>query len=191
MFKVPISSIGNWNTIHKKISKKIIFDRHIGNEDTVFLASMGRSGSTFLSNIINYDNRFRVMFEPFRYDVVDEAKDFVYPLYLRPDTNKSNYFSSLQKIISGKVHSEWIDKENNRIFPKARLIKDIRVNFFLKWIQNNTPGMKIILLLRHPCAVVNSWIEAGFGDGLKSRTILLENPHFVADMDDILISSHL
>jgi len=191
MLKLPISLISKLDTIHKKISKRIVFDKSIGVEDTVFLASVGRSGSTFLSNVINYNNRFRVMFEPFRYDVVDEAKEFIYPFYLRPDNSNLNFFLAAKKIISGQVSSDWVNSENARLFPQARLIKDIRVNFFLKWIHNNFPEMKMILLLRHPCAVVHSWISAGFGSGRQARERLLANHHFVSDMDDILLKEYL
>lgn len=177
--------------IVQKRTSKFVFDKKLGIEDTILLASMGRSGSTFLSNIINYDNSFRVLFEPFRFDIVEEAKDFVYPFYLRPNDNEPNYFSSAQKILLGQINSEWVDRENRTIFPKARLIKDIRVNFFLKWIYNNFPEMKVILLLRHPCAVVNSWLSAGFGDGRIGRERLLSNHHFVTDMDDYLVEEYL
>lgn len=180
-----------FKTIQKKLSKKLIFDRSIGVDDTVLLASMGRSGSTFLSNVINYDNRYRVMFEPFRYDKVDIVKEFVYPLYLRPDDNRLKYFDPAQRIISGRVHSDWVNRENTKIFPTARLIKDIRANFFLKWIQTNFPEIKILLLLRHPCAVVASWVAAGFGDGQRARKRLLENDQFVSDTDAHLLAEYM
>lgn len=175
---------------YEKISKKIIFDRNIGIENTVFLASMGRSGSTFLSNLINCDNNFRILFEPFRFDLVDQARDFVYPFYLRPENSDSKYVLSAQKIVSGRIQSKWVNKENRSMFPKARLIKDIRANFFLKWLHNNFPEMKIILLLRHPCAVVNSWLSAKFGNGRIARRRLLSNSHFMADMDDVLLKEY-
>jgi hypothetical protein len=179
------------NTITKILSKFIVLDGRVSTEDTVFLASMGRSGSTFLSNVINYDNRHRVLFEPFRYDMVREAKCFKYPLYLRPDDQSHpDCLASAHKIISGRVHSQWVDKENASILPKARLIKDIRANFFLKWLHDNFPGMKIILLLRHPCAVTASWISNGFGDGQAARERLLSNREFIHGMDESLISGY-
>ncbi len=171
--------------------ESIVFDKNLKQSDTVLLSSMGRSGSTILSNVINYDNSYRILFEPFRYDLVSEAKDFVYPLYLKPNNTDSHYLSSAQKIISGQVHSPWIDKENKTVFPKQRLIKDIRTNLFLKWIHNNFPDMKILLLLRHPCAVVASWLTADFGDGLKTRDRLLADSSFVNDMDDSILSEYL
>lgn len=168
----------------------IVFDSKIGIQDTILLSSMGRSGSTMLSNIINYDNTHRILFEPFQDERVSEAKDFVYPLYLRPDNDEQRYLTAAHKILLGKVHSKWIDRENKTIFPKRRLIKDIRTNLFLKWIHNGFPNMKIILLLRHPCAVVSSWLNMNFGDGLRLRHRLLTNSSFVDDMDNNILSEY-
>ena len=184
------SIINKIGRIPVKVAQKVVFDRNVGIEDTVFLASMGRSGSTFLSNIVNYDNRFRVMFEPFRASMVAEAKGFAYPYYIRPDNDDPDLLSSAQTIISGRVHSKWVNKENKAIFPKARLIKEIRANFYLKWLSNHFTGMKIVLLLRHPCAVVASWLSAGFADSQDVRRRLLANSHFVADMGDSLVEEY-
>jgi len=177
--------------IRKKFGiESIVFDNHCKLSDTVFLSSMGRSGSTILSDIINYDNTYRILFEPFRSDLVSEAKDFVYPLYLRPDNQDLRYLNPAQKIISGEVHSKWIDTENTTMFPKRRLIKDIRTNLYLKWIHNNFPEMKIVLLLRHPCAVVASWLAADFGDGKRGRDRLLADNSFVNDMDTRILDEY-
>lgn len=179
------------SVIRKKLRiESIVFDNHCKLGDTVFLSSMGRSGSTILSDIINYDNSYRILFEPFRSDMVREAKDFVYPLYLRPDNKDPHYLDPARKIILGKVHSKWIDTENKTVFPKRRLIKDIRTNLYLKWIHNNFPEMKIVLLLRHPCAVVASWLAADFGDGKRGRDRLLAEDSFVNDMDARILSEY-
>lgn len=169
----------------------IVFDSKIGMQETIILSSMGRSGSTILSNIINYDNTHRILFEPFHDERVSETKDFVYPLYLRPDDSEQRYLAAAHKIISGKVHSKWIDRENKTIFPKKRLIKDIRTNLFLKWVHNSFPGIKTILLLRHPCAVVSSWLTMkNFGNGVRLRHRLLANSSFVDDMDDNILNEY-
>jgi len=190
------SFIHNAKRFIRKIRQKlriesIVFDNNLKQSDTVFLSSMGRSGSTLLSNVINYDNTYRILFEPFRYDLVGEAKDFVYPLYIRPDNHDLRYLSPAQKIIAGKIHSQWIDKENKTMFPKRRLIKDIRTNLYLKWIHNNFPEMKIILLLRHPCAVVSSWLKADFGDALPGRDRLLSDEEFIKNIDDSILDEYL
>ncbi len=177
--------------IRKKLKiESIVFDSNLKQSDTVFLSSMGRSGSTLLSNVINYDNTHRILFEPFRHDLVSEAKNFVYPLYLSPDNLDPRYLSPAQKIISGNIHSQWIDKENQTMFPKKRLIKDIRTNLYLKWIHNNFPEMKIILLLRHPCAVVASWLKADFGNALPGRDRLLSDKEFTKNIDEFILDEY-
>jgi len=167
----------------------MVFDGHIGLDNTIVLASMARSGSTFVSNIINCDNTYRVMFEPFRYDRVSEARNFVHPLYLRPENNDPRFVLPAQKILTGKVHSQWIDKENRAIFPQRRLIKDIRINLFLKWLHNHFPAVKIVLLVRHPCAVAESWL-AVFGVRHSAFDRLNANPSLVEDIGSSIMEHY-
>jgi len=173
---------------HERL-RGVVFDGHIGLDDTVILASMGRSGSTFVSDLINCDNTYRVLFEPFRFDRVSEARNFVYPLYLRPDNTDPRFLLPAQKILTGKVHSQWIDKKNRAVFPKKRLIKDIRINMILKWLRHHFPEVKIILLVRHPCAVVESWM-AVFGAGRGAFDKLRANELFVQDIGSSIMDKY-
>lgn len=168
-----------FESLQKKLpTRRIVFDAHIGLEKTAVLASMGRSGSTFVADIINCDKRYRVMFEPFRYDRVAEAQNFPYPFYLSPDNNDPQFIRPAQKILMGQVHSQWVDQENRALFPQRRLIKDIRVNLFLKWLHTHFPEVKIVLLVRHPCAVAESWLSV-FGLGRSAYDKLAANPLLV------------
>lgn len=176
--------------LRETLAKKITFDRHVGLKDTVFLSSMGRSGSTFISNIINHDNRYRIIFEPFRPGMTKGLQDITYPMYLDPERSDPKYHALFEKILKGRIHSDWVDIENRKIFPRARLIKAIRANLFLKWLHNHFPEVKYILLLRHPCAVVDSWLNAGFGDGTKAQQTLLANPILRARMDGNMITAY-
>lgn len=165
----------------KAPTRSIVFDKQIGLDNTAVLASMGRSGSTFVADIINCDNIYRVLFEPFRSDRVAEAQNFPYPCYLKPDNSDPAFVLPARKILTGKVHSQWIDQENRAIFPQRRLIKDIRVNLFLKWLHNHFPEVKIVLLARHPCAVAESWM-AVFGAGRSGFDKLYANPLLVEEL---------
>lgn len=165
----------------KAPTRSIVFDKRIGLDNTAVLASMGRSGSTFVADTINCDNMYRVLFEPFRSDRVVEAQNFPYPCYLEPDNNDPAFVLPAHKILTGKVHSQWIDQENRAIFPQRRLIKDIRVNLFLKWLHIHFPEVKIVLLARHPCAVAESWM-AVFGAGRSGFDKLYTNPLLVEEI---------
>ncbi len=123
---------------------------------SIFLAGDGRSGTTWISNIINYRNDFRYMFEPFHPHYIRQAEGYRFFQYLRPE-NKTHYFiDTAWQVFSGTMRSIRVDRFNRKTFVKKRLVKDIFSNLSLKWINTHFPDVKIILLLRHPCAVAVS-----------------------------------
>src|SRR5439155_17907235 len=63
------------------------------------------------------------------------------------------------EILSGRVRSIWTDKYNRAHLPRKRLVKEVRGNLLLGWMHRNFPGMPIVLVLRHPCAVVSSQLK--------------------------------
>ena len=62
--------------------KTLLYDLGTLN-DTIIVAGMGRSGTTWGVNIINHDNSYRVLFEPFSPASVVEAEEFEYVQYIR------------------------------------------------------------------------------------------------------------
>lgn len=144
-------------------------------EDTVLVAGTGRSGTTWLANIINYDNTFRLIFEPFRDDKVDLAKPFAYRRYLRPNERGEVYLRAMDKILRGRFRNSWTDQFNRRWIARRRLIKAIRVNLLLKWIKVHFPPVRIVLLLRHPCAVASSQTRVGWEVNLERLFLHQEN----------------
>lgn len=155
------------DSIKIKIHRKLYFNINHDYKKTIFLASSGRSGSTWVSNIINYKNKYRYMFEPFHSNYVDICKDFNYRQYLRSDNSKREFLEPAEIILSGRIRDKWIDRFNRKLICGDRLIKDIRANLLLKWLKSNFPEMKIVLLLRHPMAVVNSRLKLDWGPTLK------------------------
>ncbi|MHC4757051.1 MAG: sulfotransferase [Planctomycetota bacterium] len=151
-----------------------------GYRNTVFLAGTGRSGTTWVAQILNYKNDYRVLFEPFHSKKVNMLSHFKYRQYLRPDNLDSAFLDPVRDILCGRIRNKWIDKANRRIISNKRLIKDIRANHLLYWIKNHFPAIPIIVLLRHPCAVAASKIKLNFGTHLEE---FLEQPTL---MDDFL-----
>ena len=128
-------------------------------DQTVFLAGTGRSGTTWLEDLINFDGSYRVMFEPFHTRRTDVLREWNYRQYLRPTNLDEKFVHPATQILSGKVRSKWIDQFRCRPIVTRRLIKDIRANLILKWIKHNFPEIRIVLLLRHPCAVASSKLQ--------------------------------
>ncbi|OKH22869.1 sulfotransferase [Chroogloeocystis siderophila] len=147
-------------------------------KQAIFLAGTGRSGTTWVSSIINYNNDYRDIFEPFHPYKVSKVEHFRYRQYLRPDNKQQEFIQPTKDILSGKIRNRWTDQFNQKRFCHKRMVKDIRANFLLKWLNHHFPEVPIILLFRHPCAVVNSKLHLGWGDHLDE---LLAQPELVED----------
>ena len=87
--------------------------------------------------------------------------------YLRPDDQREEFLKPARRALTGGLRDPWTDRFNGRIVARRRLIKDIRATLLLGWMRANFPGMPIILLLRHPCAVVISRLALGWRDNLS------------------------
>jgi hypothetical protein len=137
------------------------------HRSSVFLAGSGRSGTTWLSEIINHRRGYRYVFEPFNPREVDSFGHFCTKQYLRPEDRREKFLEPARLALTGRLRDRWTDRFNGRIVARRRLIKDIRANLLLGWMRANFPGMPIILLLRHPCAVVASRLALGWKDHLS------------------------
>jgi len=149
--------------LRKIIHRTLLCELNHDYKNSLFLAGVGRSGTTWVSDIINYNNDYRYIHEPFHPYRVKEASNFRYIQYLRPENRELRYLEPAKDLLSGRVRNRWTDSVNKTIFARKRLIKDIRANLLLKWIHSNFPEIPIILLFRHPCAVANSWLKLGWG----------------------------
>ena len=133
---------------------------------TVFLAGTGRSGTTWLAGLINHDHRYRNVFEPFYPGKVEAFRGFKSKQYLRPDDRREEFLAPARRFLSGEARSRWTDR-GGAFLARRRLVKDVRANLLLCWMSENFPGMPIVLLLRHPGAVVSSRLALGWRDNLS------------------------
>lgn len=141
---------------------------------TVVLAGTGRSGTTWVGDIINYNNSYRAMFEPFNSRKIGILSEWNYRQYLRADKLDNKFLKPATDILNGNIRHGWIDNLNRKVIAKKRLVKDIHANLLLRWIKQNVPAIPIVLLLRHPCAVANSRLKLGWGNHLDDFLIQKE-----------------
>jgi hypothetical protein len=129
---------------------------------------MGRSGTTWVMDVINYRKNYRTVFEPFIASMVPEAFCFNIHHYIRPGTPDPLLEKQARLILSGKTRNPWVDSGYNRkVLYRKRIIKDIRCNLMLGWLKSLLPDMPVILLVRHPLAIAHSW---------ESLSMLAEDP---------------
>lgn len=154
-----------FKNFHKLFSnqKNIILRKHlklrkISPNETILIAGSGRSGTTWLANIIAACQGFGIIFEPFDHRKVPEAKILPLRTYLRPKEECPKKKNFVEEILCGRIHNTWIDRENKNLLIWKYLVKSIRANLMLAWIDYNF-HCPIIYVIRHPCAVVLSRLK--------------------------------
>jgi hypothetical protein len=123
-----------------------------------FVSGAGRSGTTWVAEIIASEIHGRIIFEPFYARVI---KNFgLGPLpYMPPSVRNEPLLAYCHNVVTGRIRHEWIDRQVNHFFPEYRVVKEVRSNFFLKWFTYNFPTVPILFIIRHPCAVVLSRMQ--------------------------------
>lgn len=164
-----------------RASREVFIDLSRDFRRSVYLAGDGRSGTTWLSDIINCDNRYRYMFEPFHPSFVPLVKHFRFFQYLRPDNEDESFLRPARKIVTGAYRSSRVDSLNKRRIATRRLIKDIFSNLFLKWLRVRFPDMPLILVVRHPCAVAASKMKLKEWIWSVEPNDFLDQPELMAD----------
>lgn len=125
-------------------------------QQAAWLIGDGRSGTTWASELIRNALHYRIVYEPFHPDCINEKPFMPINSYLRP--NESNIPNSelATQVFSGKFSHERTDGRNFRPIYKGLLVKDIFANLFANWVANRFPDLKIIFLIRNPFAVALS-----------------------------------
>ncbi|HXW76054.1 MAG TPA: sulfotransferase, partial [Candidatus Eremiobacteraceae bacterium] len=156
---------------------------------TVLVVGMGRSGTTWLAELLNYRNTHRLVFEPFYHRKVALAVNFTDHQYLRPDNDDPRFVRPALAILSGQVRCNWTDQYNRRLIGNRRIVKDVRVNLILRWLHDRFPGMPTVAIVRHPFAVAASRLSHGHDVDIHREFLaqpLLVEDYLFAYRDELL-----
>jgi hypothetical protein len=148
-----------WGEIGTGLRGQLYFDRGGGPTDAIYLAGSARSGTSWISEVVNHDQAYRMIHEPLRRDRLRVTRIYRPRQYLRPDDRRPEYLEPMRAILSGRVRSLWTDKYNRAVLPRRRLIREVRGNLLVPWIKANWPETPLVLILRHPCAVTASQVK--------------------------------
>ncbi len=148
----------------------------------IIIAGFGRSGTTWLSDIISKSLGGLILFEPFHPEVCRDAKKLIYQINSKEtvDLAASQWITTNQK----QVLNRWLLRNHLRppiqkipqtyidqIWNECTIIgfKTIRINHTLSLIKKKWPASRLIYIIRHPLAVVaslqqrpNFWKEFGW-----------------------------
>lgn len=139
--------------------KQFIRERFVdagGVDNAAFVAGSHRSGTTWAASALNYDGRYRNMYEPFNGDRVAENARFTYGLYLRPDDAAPEYAAAAENVLAGRLRHATVDMRNTRFFATRRMIKETHANLWIAWLHRRFPSVRIVMVVRHPFATAQS-----------------------------------
>jgi hypothetical protein len=176
----------------RHIYRHLYLDIHKDIRKSILVAGTARSGTTWLAEIIDSQIPCRIMFEPFHSEKVNAFRRFNYFQYMRPDEENEELLTYCRTIFSGDIRNKWIDRQIGHLFPYFRLIKEIRANLFLKWMQDRFPEIPLFFIIRHPCAVVLSRIQLAWATDSDIAPFLSQGKlvdDFLSDKLDLIKSA--
>jgi len=124
----------------------------------VYIAGVARSGTSWIGQIINSSPRVRFRFQPlFAYEFkgrVDEDSDrATYEQLFRDIFNTSSAFLTQEdKQASGEY-----PKFKKNVDPEILVFKENRYQSVLEPMMRRVEFLQAVGIVRHPCAVLNSW----------------------------------
>ncbi|WP_183957622.1 sulfotransferase domain-containing protein [Salinibacter ruber] len=158
------------NVLLKSFSK--FKSKKYKSSKTIILSGTGRSGTTWVSEIICSKSGIEMLYEPFSGDRELKKYDInSVDLYLSEKNVEQKQYDYLENIILKRNVTLDKVKDEERIWnvinARRLLIKCIHGNRLLPFVEKSF-DIKSILLIRHPCAVISSQIryDKGWGSDL-------------------------
>lgn len=163
------------------LSTKIVKPKSI--KETILLFGVPRGGTTWLLDILNTLNNYKPIHEPFNKNwfPIEKEMNIIGRPYINstdPNVLLENY---LKRIFSGQIPSFNPVCNYLECFSKKILVKFIRANRIIPWINNNFKVRSMNLIIRHPCAVVSSQIESGIRGYFTPKNIGLNKEIVIGD----------
>jgi hypothetical protein len=149
--------------------------------DVVWVFGDGRSGTTWVSDLVNWDESRREMFEPFHPKMVRGMQELCFYQYIRPGDSEHRFFRRASAVFSGRFCSVRTDHANWRLSYRGLLIKDIFANLLACWAARQFPAVKMVFLIRNPFAVALSKFRRKGWNWLTDPSELLAQQPLVHD----------
>ncbi|MGB5707949.1 MAG: hypothetical protein WBM41_14105 [Arenicellales bacterium] len=150
-------SEGVKNLSRKFLAAVLKANYKLGNyREVAWIVGDGRSGTTWVSRLVNYRRGYREMFEPFHPELIEQV-NFLLPLeYVRPGQAYPQLETYVDDLVSGRFSHHRVNRFNRSFFYNGILLKDIFANLLCYWACQRHPSIRPILLIRNPFAVALS-----------------------------------
>jgi hypothetical protein len=153
-------------------ASRVYWDRGGDSRKTILISGVARSGTTWIAESLCRRLSARLIFEPFYPERVHAYRHFEYLQYMRPDAENSRLEHFAGDVFRGRIReATWVDKMPLRLFPQARVVKDVRTGLMLGWLHERFPQVASLFVIRHPCSIVASFLRRGWDARLDIASI--------------------
>lgn len=178
----------SFSNIIQRFDRAIFYNKNFDLKDTIILAGSPRSGTSWLMEILQVIPGYTSLFEPLNplylpksFDVGFRSRTYLppredwpegerylkkiltsRPLYDDNSIKKGDTKKNLNKIISNYLDQLKPEILMHHLFGNKLLVKFIRLNRLLPWVAKRVQLRSMILIIRHPCAVIDSQLKTGF-----------------------------
>ncbi len=137
------------------------------NKQLIILGT-ARSGTSWISELIARQHRYRLLFEP-EHEFNTKKGKLLCDTWLEYSNNEEAALNYIQKLYNNRVDCNWIAQNSNRKY-KRHLWPFIPKKIIIKFVRGNLLGMYLnqkfetptIHLLRNPYDVINSQKRSSF-----------------------------
>jgi len=141
-------------------------------EDTIVVAGTGRSGTTWVGELLRVLPEYKLLNEPLGIVSNPEAEEagFRQRTYLVPDADRPQLYSYMRTVLQGRVPHSWKYRFSGstplgilaeHVRGRKVIVKFTRALRLLRWINHQFDIRGTVLLIRHPCAVIASMLKHG------------------------------
>ena len=181
----------------------------------IFILGFGRSGTTWISDVISKSLGGLVLFEPLHPQVLTNALEFCY-YDGKNNTQNSQLKIYIDGILKGDFSHRWMIRNHlptplespsdwyvQQILENCKIkgFKEIRANFIIDFLKANYPDSHILFVKRNPFAVLASikkrnrfWEEFTMDAHIKRFTHTIRNNEYLTaaekDQYEELISTY-
>jgi len=130
-------------------------------QNVVYVAGVARSGTSWIGQVLNSSPDVCFRFQPlFAYEFKDRVNEDSDPaeydhLFQDMYNTESPFLTQADKRTSGDYPQ--FDKHSN---PHTLIFKENRYQSVLEPMLRRVPYLKAVGIVRHPCAVLNSWYKS-------------------------------
>jgi hypothetical protein len=150
-------------------------------QEKVWIVGDGRSGTNWLSSIINHDGKSRLLYEPIHAERVAAMSGLELFEYQRPEEENEGLYALVKPVMSGTLSDMRVNHSNGLKLYSRLLVKDIFAHLLARWTVSRFPSVKPVLIMRHPFDVASSKRQKNNWAWMQEPADFLNQSNLVGD----------